>query len=206
VTLLPNVDVLLIVKPFNVIVIATLAASVVPAVVITMDVAVGAPGVRLVPGLQHDTSPVGVVSVALDAKNPEGYFSVMVLPATSAPPAVGWKTNVTVTLDLLGTRSMSAMEKKMRFDAPPIAPEQHIYFEIRSELVSIPILPPAVSVLPIDKPDSVMVTATLALRVEPCATVIEMVVPFGGPVGVRRAPAVEIEPVGVGLAAKKFDG
>ena len=68
-TLLPNVDVLLIVKPFNVIVIATLAASVVPAVVITMDVAVGAPGVRLVPGLQHDTSPVGV---ALDAKNPEG--------------------------------------------------------------------------------------------------------------------------------------
>ncbi len=100
---------------------------------------------------------------------------------------------------------MSAMEKEMRFDAPPIAPEQHIYVEIRSELVSIPIFPPAVSVLPIDKPDSVMVTATLALRVEP-ATVIEMVVPFGGPVGVRLEPTVEIEPMGVGLAAKKFDG
>ena len=68
-TSLPNVGVLLMVKPFNVMVIATLAVSVVPAVVITMEVAVGAPGVRLVPGLQHDTSPEGV---ALDAKNPEG--------------------------------------------------------------------------------------------------------------------------------------
>ena len=68
-TSLPNVGVLLMVNTCNVIVIATLAASVVPAVVITMEVAVGAPGVRLVPGLQHDTSPVGV---ALDAKNPEG--------------------------------------------------------------------------------------------------------------------------------------
>ena len=65
----PAVGVMPIVNPNKVTVTAMLEVSVVPAVVITMEVAVGAPGVRLVPGLQHDTSPVGV---ALDAKNPEG--------------------------------------------------------------------------------------------------------------------------------------
>ena len=65
----PAVGVMPIVNPNKVTVTAMLEVSVVPAVVITMEMAVGAPGVRLVPELQHDTSPVGV---ALDAKNPEG--------------------------------------------------------------------------------------------------------------------------------------
>ncbi len=100
---------------------------------------------------------------------------------------------------------MSAIEKKMRFDAPPIAPEQHTYFKIRSELVPIPILPPAVGTLPSVKPVSVMVTETLALRVEP-AVPIKIIVSPGAPMGVRLEPAVEIEPVGLGLVAKNFDG
>ena len=40
------------------------------------------------------------------AKKPEGYISVIVLPAESAPPAVGINENVAITFNLLTTRSL----------------------------------------------------------------------------------------------------
>ena len=67
-----------------------LAASVVPAVVMTMEVAPGGlMGVKLAPPV--DTAPEGV---ALVAKKPDGYDSVILLPAASAPPAVVVNENV----------------------------------------------------------------------------------------------------------------
>ena len=64
----PNVGVLPIVKPCNVIETATLAAICAPAEVITIEVEVGAPmGARLLPAT--DAEPVGA---GLEEKNPEG--------------------------------------------------------------------------------------------------------------------------------------
>ena len=130
---------------------------------------------------------------------------MITLPAASAPPAVGVNTNVTLTLVLLIKRELSAREYELKLAAPPIPPDVNEFEGVASVLVDTVTGPPAVGVLPIDKPDSVMVTATLALRVEP-AVVIMMDVSPGAPMGVRLEPAVEIEPVGAGLAAKKFDG
>ena len=130
----------------------------------------------------------------------------MITPfAASAPPAVGVNTNVTLTLVLPITRSALAIENKLKLAAPPIPPEARAFEGVASALVDTVTAPPAVGVLPIDKPNSVMVTATLALRVEP-AVVIVMDVSLGAPMGVRMQPTVEIEPVGVGLVAKNFDG
>ena len=125
--------------------------------------------------------------------------------ASSAPPAVGVNENVTLTLDLPITRAAFAIENELKLTAPPIPPESIAFEGITSALVDTVTAPPAVGVLPIDKPDSVMVTATLALRVEP-AVVIVMDVSLGSPIGVRLEPTVEIEPVGVALAAKNFEG
>ncbi len=130
---------------------------------------------------------------------------MITLPAASAPPAEGVNTNVTFTLVLLITRASFAIKKELKATAPPIPPDGNTFEGVASALVDTVTAPPAVGVLPIDKPDSVMVTATLALRVEP-AVVIMMDVSPGAPMGVRLEPAVEIEPVGVGLAAKNFDG
>ena len=56
----------------------------------TMEVAPGGlMGVKLAPPI--DTAPVGV---ALVAKKPDGYESVILLPAASAPPAVVVNENV----------------------------------------------------------------------------------------------------------------
>ena len=130
---------------------------------------------------------------------------MMTLFAASAPPAVGVNTNVALTLVLFITRASFAIENELKATAPPITPEAQIIEAVASALVDTVTAPPAVGVLPIDKPDSVMVTATLALRVEP-AVVIVMDVSPGAPMAVRLEPAVEIEPVGVALAAKNFEG
>ena len=93
------------VRPVRVTVTAVLAASVVPAVVMTMEVAPGGlMGVKL--ALPADTVPVGV---ALVAKKPVGYDSVMLLPAASAPPAVVVNENVTLATVLPGMRSSFKM-------------------------------------------------------------------------------------------------
>ena len=78
------------VRPVSVMVTAVLAAIVAPAVVMTMEVAPGGlMGVKL--ALPTDTVPEGV---GLVAKNPDGYVSVILLPAASAPAAVVVNENV----------------------------------------------------------------------------------------------------------------
>ena len=58
-------------------------------------------GVKLAP--PADTAPVGV---ALVAKKPGGYDSVILLPAASAPPAVVVNENVAAAPVLPATRSL----------------------------------------------------------------------------------------------------
>ena len=76
------------VRPVRVTVTAVLELSVAVPVVMTIDVAVGAAALLVAPPLK---ATVGVVLVA---KKPEGYESVMLLPAASAPPAVVVNENV----------------------------------------------------------------------------------------------------------------
>ena len=90
------------VRPVSVTVTVVLAASVAPAVVMTMEVAPGGlMGVKLAP--PAETAPVGV---ALVAKKPGGYDSVILLPAASAPPAVVVNENVAAAPVLPATRSL----------------------------------------------------------------------------------------------------
>ena len=98
------------------------------------------------------------------AKKPEGYISVTVLLAESAPPAVGMKENVAITFPLLTTRSLCAMRKDVKFDEPPITPDATDTDAVWSTLVCTVTLPPAVGALPIVMPVSVTVTAALATR------------------------------------------
>jgi hypothetical protein len=89
------------VRPVRVMVTAVLAASVAPAVVITMEVAPGGlMGVKLAQLV--DTVPEGV---ALVAKKPDGYDSVILLPAASATPAVVVNENVAAAPVLPAIRS-----------------------------------------------------------------------------------------------------
>ena len=87
------------VRPCKVTVTAVLAASVVPAVVMTMEVAVGAATLPVAPLL------MATAGVALVAKKPDGYDSVILLPAASAPPAVVVNENVATAPGLPATRS-----------------------------------------------------------------------------------------------------
>ena len=194
----PAVGVLPIVRPNKVTVTATLETRVVPAVVITMEVEFGVPmGVRLQPAV--DTEPVGV---ALEAKNPEGKFSVMVLAATRAPPV---NENVTVTLVLPTTRSTLARETEFRVAEPPIPPDATAFEGIISELVASLTSLPNVGVLPIVKPCKVIETATLAASCAP-AVVITMELEVGAPMGVSLLPATDAEPVGAELEEKNPEG
>ncbi len=96
-----------IVKPIRVMMKAVLPASVVPAVVMMIDVALGGlMGVKLAPPL--DTAPVGV---ALVAKKPDGYVRVILLPTARLPPAVVVNENVAAAPVLPATRSASAIVK-----------------------------------------------------------------------------------------------
>ena len=98
------------------------------------------------------------------AKKPEGYISVIVPLAESAPPAVGINENVAITFPLLTTRSFCAMRKDVKLDEPPMTPDATDREAIGSALVSTVTLPPAVGALPIVMPVSVTVTEALATR------------------------------------------
>ena len=128
---------------------------------------------------------------------------MMVLPETSAPPAVGVKVNVAATLDLAATRSGAAMTNVPMVTAPPITPDATDVEAVGSALVCTFTLPPAVAA-PKVKPESVTVTAVLAASVAP-EVVMTMELAPGAEMGVRLAPP-DTAPVGVGLVAKKLAG
>jgi len=86
------------VKPVSVTVTAALAASDAADVVTTIWVRVGCAQLPLAPPLM-DASGLAVV-----AKKPDGYVSVMVPPAAIAPPAEVVKMNVAAAAVLLATR------------------------------------------------------------------------------------------------------
>jgi hypothetical protein len=93
------------VRPVSVTVTAALAASAVPDVVMTMEVAPTAP-MRVDVILLEETVSMNVL-VAL--KKPDGYVSVMVLPAASAPPALVVNENVAAADVFPATRSDAAI-------------------------------------------------------------------------------------------------
>ena len=101
-TLPPAVAVLPIVRPVSVTVTAVLAASAVPPVVMTREVAPGCAGVSVAP--LADSVAVGV---ALVAKKPDGYVSVTALGP--APPAGAVNENVAAADALPATRSDAAI-------------------------------------------------------------------------------------------------
>ena len=139
--------------------------------------------------------------MALEAKNPEGKFSVMVLAATRSPPV---NENVTVTLNLPTTRSRLARENEFRVAEPPIPPDATAFERIVSELVASLTSPPNVGVLLIVKPCKVIETATLAASCAP-AVIITIEVEVGAP-GARLLLATDAEPVGAGLEEKNPEG
>ena len=180
-----------------------LAASVVPAVVMTMEVAPGGlMGVKLAPPV--DTAPAGV---ALVAKKPDGYDSVILLPAASAPPAVVVNENVAAAPVLSSTRWLPETAKDVEQTELilQICPDGMPTDMTESALVDIvtPDALPAVTP-PMVRPVRVTVTAVLAASVVPPAVMTMEVAP-GAP-GTRVAPTVESVAVGVGVMAKKPDG
>jgi len=88
----------------------------------------------------------------------------MVLPASSAPPAVGVNTNVTLTLLLPGTRSTLAITNETFVTCPPITPDATPADAVGSALVAtvIPSELPAVAA-PMVRPVTITITAVLAL-------------------------------------------
>ena len=174
-----------------------LAASVVPAVVMTMEVAPGGlMGVKLAPPV--DTAPAGV---ALVAKKPDGYDSVILLPAKSAPPAVVVNENVAAAPVLPATRSPLAIANDAPVTCPPTAPDAIPTDAIKSALVDIvtPDALPAVTP-PMVRPVRVTVTAVLAASAVPPVVMTMEVAP--GCAGVRVAPLAESVAVGVAVVAK----
>ena len=84
--------------------------------------------------------------------------------ASSAPPAVGVNTNVTLTLLLPGTRSTLAIANKTFVTCPPITPDATPEDTVGSALVTTVIpfkLPPVAA--PMVRPDTITITAVLAL-------------------------------------------
>ena len=78
--------------------------------------------------------------------------------AGPAPPEVGVKVNVAADPVLPATRSTAETLNVTSVTVPPIAPDDTV-FETPSSLVKTDIVPPAVGVLPMLNPVSVMVTA-----------------------------------------------
>ena len=97
------------------------------------------------------------------AKNPDGYVSVIVLPAASAPPAVVVNENVAAASLLPATRSDNDIANDALVTWPPIAPELMPADALGSALVATvtPLELPAVA-LPTVKPVTVTVTAAPA--------------------------------------------
>jgi hypothetical protein len=149
------------VKPFKVIVTAVLAASDMPAVVITIAVAPGAlMAVNVLP--TQETPPVGV---ALAAKKPAGYVNVMVAPAASSPPALVVNENVTAAPDLPATLSENEIENDVWLTWPPITPELTLEeVNMSFEVLTLTAVEPTVAA-PIVKPLIVTVNAEEELMV-----------------------------------------
>ncbi len=186
------------VKPSRVMVAAALAATVpIDNVITTLE-----DPVALALAAAPLSETLGDVPPAI--KKPEGYISVMVLLAESAPPAVGMKENVAISFTPLTIRSLCAMKKDVKFDEPPITPDATEGEAIGSALVCSVTLPPLVGVLPTVKPVSVTVTAVLAASAAPPVVMTMEVAP--GACGVKEAPAVDSVAVGAGDVAKKPDG
>jgi len=175
-----------------------LAASAATDVVTTIWARVGCAQLPLAPPLM-DASGLAVV-----AKKPDGYVSVMVPPAAIAPPAEVVKMNVAAAPVLAATRSPGTIEKEVPVTAPPITPDATEREAIGSALVCSVTLPPLVGVLPMVKPVSVTVTAVLAASAVPPVVMTMEVEP--GACGVREAPAVDSVAVGAEVVAKKPDG
>ena len=95
------------VKPVSVTVTTELAASVATEVMMTIRVSVGFTQLPLAPPLMD------APGVAVAAKKPEGYVSVMVPPVAIAPSAEVVKENVAVAAVLLATRSAGDIEKEV---------------------------------------------------------------------------------------------
>ena len=199
VTAPPAVGVILMVKPVSVTVTAALATSCATDVVTTIWVRLGCAQLPLAPPL---TDAPGVAVVA---KKPDGYVSVMGPPAAIAPPAEVVKTNVAAAPVWPATRSTDAIEKEVPVTAPPITPDAVPAEAVGSALVKMimPVgLPPVAA--PIVKPVSVTVTAVLAASAVPPVVMTMEVAP--GACGVKEALAVESVAVGAGDVAKKPDG
>ena len=128
----------------------------------------------------------------------------MTLPLTMAPPADVVKANVAATGVLPATLSPPATANDVRDTAPPTAPEDTAFEGNTSALVCTVMLPPAVGELRKVKPESVTVTAVLALRVAP-EVVMTMELMPGAPREPREAPP-DTAPVGVTVVAKKLTG
>ena len=138
------------------------------------------------------------------AKKPEGYISVIVPLAESAPPAVGINENVAITFPLLTTRSLCAMRKDVKLDEPPMTPDATDTDAVWSTLVCSETLPPAVGAPPMVRPASVTVTAVLAASaVPPVTMMIEVTL---AACGMRVASTVESTAKGVEVLAKKPNG
>ena len=198
-TVPPSVGTDPIVRPIKVTVAAVLAATAPDCSVITRVEAPVAVALAAAAPLSKTTR-----GVTPAAKKPEGYISVTELLAESAPPAVGMKENVAITFTLLTNRSFCGMRKDVKFDEPPITPDETETDVIWSTLVCSVTLPPAVGVLPMVRPLSVMVTAVLAASaVPPAAMLMEVTLKA---CRLRVAPAVESTAKGVVLLAKKPDG
>ena len=95
------------------------------------------------------------------------------------------------------------MENEMFVTVSPITPDATEFEVTMSALVCTVTLPLPVGVLRKVKPESVTVTAVLALRVAPAVVMTMELVP--GTPTTREAPP-DTAPVGVGLAAKKLLG
>ena len=97
-----------IVSPLSVTVTDALAATPPLTIVITTAVAEGWPATPVVlPPLMATTG------VAVEAKKPDGYVSVMVPPVAIAPSAEVVKENVAAAAVLLATRSAGDIEKEV---------------------------------------------------------------------------------------------
>ena len=96
------------------------------------------------------------------------------------------------------------MENEMFVTVSPITPDATEFEVVVSALVCTVTLPPAVGELCKVKPESVTVTAVLALRVAP-EVVMTMELMPGAPIEPREAPPDTV-PVGVTVVAKKLTG
>ena len=197
VTLPPGVGAEPMVKPVSVTVTAVLAASAVPPVIMTMDVAPGAPDTMEVPLVDREA-----FGDAVEAKKLEGYFKVT--EEGLAPPAVGVKVKVADTAALPATRKSEAMMKVTDETEPPIVPESTVSDVVGSTLVcTVREVFPAVGA-PMVRPKSATVTAVLAASAVP--PVVMMMDELPGASDTRVAPFADKEAFGVEVDAKKPDG